>query len=285
MLPRYPTIARPSRGLIELGERQDPLLRSRRGTAWASSTSARRGGDRELVSGKPWCPPGDEKLGGCDRTIHPGEYAMNRPRGRLALIIFLWIVPAGWSIGRAHLAGPAAEPSRSEADDDPGVIQGKTIEEWLAALKDRDPAMRKRAVEVIGRALRGSGHPRGREVEAADRGDFRLLGQGPGGPQGRRVLRGPLQGLRPPEMLERLLEEHRRAVKPTRRPIRLVDAQGRPVEGAIVSTYFSRISTGAVLLAAGADGGGAVQCAGPGRAEARDPGTPGRRRPLRDPAG
>ena len=57
---------------------------------------------------------------------------MNRPRGRLALIIFLWIVPAGWSIGRAHLVGPAAEPSGSEADDDTGVTQGKTIEEWIA---------------------------------------------------------------------------------------------------------------------------------------------------------
>ena len=41
-------------------------------------------------------------------------------------------------------------------------------------------------------------------------------------------------------MVERLLEEYRRSVDPTRRAIRLVDAQGRPVEGAITSTYFSR---------------------------------------------
>ncbi len=153
---------------------------------------------------------------------------MNRPRGRLALIIFLWIVPAGWSIGRAHLAGPAAEPSRSEADDDPGVIQGKTIENGSPRLKDRDPAKRKRAVEVIVRALRGSGHPCGREVAAADRVDFRLLGQGPRGPQGRRVLRGPLQGLRPSRRCwSALLEEHRRAVDPTHAGrSRLVDMPG-----------------------------------------------------------
>src|SRR5262249_35438625 len=43
-----------------------------------------------------------------------------------------------------------------------------------------------------------------------------------------------------PKLVERLLEEHRRAVDPTRRAIRLVNAQGRPVEGAVVSTYFSR---------------------------------------------
>jgi hypothetical protein len=41
-------------------------------------------------------------------------------------------------------------------------------------------------------------------------------------------------------MMERLLEEHRRAVRPTRRVIRLVDAGGRPVQGAVVSRFFSR---------------------------------------------
>ena len=43
-----------------------------------------------------------------------------------------------------------------------------------------------------------------------------------------------------PEMVDRLLEERRRAVDPTRRAIRLVNAQGRPVEGALASTYFQR---------------------------------------------
>jgi hypothetical protein len=43
-----------------------------------------------------------------------------------------------------------------------------------------------------------------------------------------------------PETVDRLLEERRRAVAPTRRAIRLVDAQGRPVEGALASTHFQR---------------------------------------------
>ena len=36
--------------------------------------------------------------------------------------------------------------------DRPATIQGKTIDEWLAALKDRDPAVRERAVEIAGGA-------------------------------------------------------------------------------------------------------------------------------------
>src|SRR5262249_48645324 len=94
--------------------------------------------------------PEDEKLGGGDRNAHPEEDAMDRPRRLLAVTVILWIIPAGWSVGRAHFPGPAAEPSRLEAGDDPRVGQGRTIEEWIAALKDRDPAKRKRAVEVIG---------------------------------------------------------------------------------------------------------------------------------------
>ena len=37
-----------------------------------------------------------------------------------------------------------------EPADRPALIQGKTIDAWLAALKDRDPAVRKRAIEVLG---------------------------------------------------------------------------------------------------------------------------------------
>jgi HEAT repeats/WD domain, G-beta repeat len=184
--------------------------------------------------------PGDEKLGGCDRTIYPGEYAMNRPRGRLALIIFLWIVPAGWSIGRVHLAGPAAEPSRSEADDDPGVIQGKTIEEWIAALKDRDPAKRKRAVEVIGERSVDPDIPADEKSRLRTALTSVFSDKAPEVRKAAAFFAGLFKVSGHPEMLERLLEEHRRAVDPTRRLIRLVDTRGRPVEGAVVSTYFSR---------------------------------------------
>ncbi len=43
-----------------------------------------------------------------------------------------------------------------------------------------------------------------------------------------------------PERLKRALEERRRVVKPTRVAIRLVDAEGRPVEGAVASTFFQK---------------------------------------------
>jgi WD40 repeat protein len=166
---------------------------------------------------------------------------MNRPRGRLAVTVSSLIVVAGWTIGLAYAAGITAESPRSQpADDDPAVIQGKTIAEWIAALNDRDPAQRKRAVEVIGeravdldvranekarlrtavRSLLSDKDPEVRKAAAFFADLFKVSGS--------------------PEMMERLLEERRRAVDPTRRAIRLVDAQGRPVEGAIVSTYFSK---------------------------------------------
>ena len=88
---------------------------------------------------------------------------MNPHRAPLALILILSIAPAGWTIGdAARAAAPTgaqasgkdeakreAVPSKPAAGR-PATIQGKTIDEWLAALKDRDPAVRKRAVEVVG---------------------------------------------------------------------------------------------------------------------------------------
>src|SRR5262249_25487943 len=43
-----------------------------------------------------------------------------------------------------------------------------------------------------------------------------------------------------PERLKQALEERTRIVKPTRVAIRLVDAEGRPVAGAVASSYFQR---------------------------------------------
>jgi hypothetical protein len=43
-----------------------------------------------------------------------------------------------------------------------------------------------------------------------------------------------------PEIQKRLDEHRKRAVAPTLTPIRLVDAQGRPVSGAVVSDFFWR---------------------------------------------
>jgi hypothetical protein len=52
---------------------------------------------------------------------------------------------------------------------------------------------------------------------------------------------GGLQGLsRSPERVKEALQERKNAVKPTRVPIHVVDTQGRPIKGAIVSTFFAR---------------------------------------------
>ena len=88
---------------------------------------------------------------------------MKLSRGLLALTAALVILPAGWTFFARPSRGsrrPEPGPQEKAAADGPRVIQGKTIDEWLTALKDRDPAVRKRAVEVLGaRALDPDGDP------------------------------------------------------------------------------------------------------------------------------
>ena len=43
-----------------------------------------------------------------------------------------------------------------------------------------------------------------------------------------------------PEMRRRILDEQKQAIAPTPTPLRLVDAHGQPVNGALVSTFFDR---------------------------------------------
>ena len=46
----------------------------------------------------------------------------------------------------------------------------------------------------------------------------------------------------PPEIKKRIHDKRKRTVAPTLTPLRLVDAQGQPVAGAVVSHFFSRDS-------------------------------------------
>ena len=128
------------------------------------------------------------------------------------------------------------------AADQPVTIQGKTIDEWLAALKDRDPAVRERAVEILGERALDPAVPPDEQVEAANGGDVAgVLGQERAGPAGRRILlRSPEDCRAPPRRVKQALQERKKTVRPTRMPIRLVDAQGRPMKGAVVSTNFQR---------------------------------------------
>ncbi len=175
---------------------------------------------------------------------------MKRPSGLMALTVLISIVLADL----AHLAASPAvlrveeqeqakkETPRSEPDaDGPAMVQGKTIDEWKAALKDRDPAVRKRAVEVLGeRAVDPAVPAEEKSRLQIDVRSLMLSDKDRDVSQAAAFYADLFKVVDSPEMVERLLEEHRRAVDPTRRAIRLVDVQGRPVAGAVASTYFQR---------------------------------------------
>jgi Tol biopolymer transport system component len=132
---------------------------------------------------------------------------------------------------------PTPDPPRQ---DDRALIQGKTIDAWVAALKDRDPATRKRAIEVVGE------HAVGADVPAAEQSRLRTEIVSLISDKDEQVRKAAafysdlFRAAGSPEMVERLLEEHRRSVDPTRRVIRLLDAEGKPVAGAVASTFFWR---------------------------------------------
>jgi hypothetical protein len=92
---------------------------------------------------------------------------MTLDRGLLALTAAPLIIFAELAISQdLATASPARALAQEKADlqksappagvtaDRLTMIQGKTTGEWLAALKDRDAAVRERAVEILGeRAL------------------------------------------------------------------------------------------------------------------------------------
>jgi hypothetical protein len=182
-------------------------------------------------------------------------HALNRLRAPLALTVILSIVPAGWTIGAPLAAAPAGAqasgkddatkelPPSKPAVDRPATVEGKTIDGWLAALKDRDPAARKRAVEVLGERSVDPAIPQDERSRLHTAVASLALSE-----KDREVWRAAafftdlfkVSGF--PGEVKRLRDERRRAIDPTRIPIRLVDAQGRPVQGAIASTYFQRFA-------------------------------------------
>jgi hypothetical protein len=59
-----------------------------------------------------------------------------------------WALPP--SIGGAAAFEQANGQTRVPDPGRAATIHGKTLDGWLAALNDRDPAVRKRAVEIVG---------------------------------------------------------------------------------------------------------------------------------------
>jgi WD40 repeat protein len=198
-------------------------------------------------------------------------HAMKLPRGLLALTAAILIFPAGWTISRARLAGSPGEAERrgstleelqapprkagaNEKDaakdearqarpaaDRPAAIRGKTVEEWLAALKDRDPAVRERAVEVLGERSLDPAVPLGEKSRLQIAVNSLMVSDKDREVRQAAAFFADLQRVSgSPEMVKRALEERKRIVRPKRVPIRLVDAQGRPVAGALASSYLQR---------------------------------------------
>src|SRR5262249_25370855 len=131
-------------------------------------------------------------------------------------------------------------PARPAADR-PGAIQGKTVDEWLAALKDRDPAVRERAVEGLGeRALDPAVAPNEKSRLQTEVNSLMFSDKDREVRQAAAFFAGLQRFSGSPERVKRALEERKRTVKPTRVAIRLVDAEGRPVAGAVASSFFQR---------------------------------------------
>jgi WD40 repeat protein len=159
------------------------------------------------------------------------------------------IFPTGFMVIRAHPTGAsgstqapakAVAPQAGPAADDPISIRGRTIDEWLARLKDRDPGVRQGAVEALGERTLDP------EILPAEKSRVRtaltsvLSDKAPEVRKAAAFYADLFKVSGNPELVTHLLEERRRAVDPTRRAIHLVDAQGRPVKGAVASTYFQR---------------------------------------------
>ncbi len=179
---------------------------------------------------------------------------MKRLHGRFVLFIALFVGPVALAnSGDSGAAASAAELAQKKADNKkattpadpaashPATIQGKTIDDWLAALKDRDPDARERAVEALGtRAVDPAATPDEKlRIQTATM-SLALSEKNAEVRQAAAFLADLIRASRSPEMVNRLMEQRKRTVKPTRTQIRLVDVQGRPVEGAIAGTYFQR---------------------------------------------
>ncbi len=76
---------------------------------------------------------------------------------------------AGPAVAGGNGAAKDQAQQAKPAADQPAKIEGKTVEEWQAALKDRDPAVRERAVEVLGERTLDPTAPQNEKIDDRSR--------------------------------------------------------------------------------------------------------------------
>jgi WD40 repeat protein/beta-lactamase regulating signal transducer with metallopeptidase domain len=164
--------------------------------------------------------------------------------GAVVVAPTFWIAALGQSQpaqqDQANQKPATVEAEEKKAGKPPLLIQGKPLPDWIAALKEPDPAVRKRALDVLGDVTRAQAGDEFFAIEAQINGAlFNDKDPGVRRAAGAASSRHRMS-TRSDAMRRRMVEEQKRFIPPTLTPLRLVDALGRPVAGAVVSTVFTR---------------------------------------------
>ena len=120
---------------------------------------------------------------------------------------------------------------KSETANKPAaVIQGKPLSDWMTELKNRDPAVRLRAVEVLGEVTSDQAGDQWPKLQIAIR-SAAFQDKDPAVREAAAFFSDLVGGKlsNAPEMRKRMLDERKRKVAPRSTLLRLVDARGRPV--------------------------------------------------------
>ena len=118
------------------------------------------------------------------------------------------------------------------------MIRGKRLMEWRKALKDPDPGVRKGALEVIGGLTPDQAGDQWFQLKLEI--DRMAKEDKDGAVRGAAATLVDLVRVSSSEMRRRILEDQKCAFVPTATSLRLVDSLGRPVAGAVVSTFLDR---------------------------------------------
>jgi len=151
---------------------------------------------------------------------------------------------ASQNVSPASAAVPRqAEPVKlkdGNANKPAVIIQGKPLSHWMTALKDRDPAVRMRALEVLGDVTQDQAGDQFFNLQSEINGAA-SHDKDPGVRKAATATGSHLLSFPTAESRRQMLEAQKLAVPPTSTLLRMLDAQGQPVAGALVASFFWRI--------------------------------------------